>query len=238
MLKSREKNLLYRSVTFEKAALQRSFSELLDELSSERCALLTSPAVLITDEKPDYAWALNRHRSRFCLHHLTVNSKAPRTLHNPLFASNYLERELRKDLADHRRETVCFPRNVANMLNRLVVYLGWHNYEKPFRIGHSIESTHAAHAGIKESAICQARHTSFHERAFFLERSCSPMNENSGSDPFPLPLRKTQSMCPPMPMHETILSRMPTTYTRFVAVLIGSYKKQVDNLLEILARLS
>jgi len=152
--------------------------------------------VLITDEKPDYAWALNRHRSRFCLHHLTVNSKAPRTLHNPLFASNYLERELRKDLADHRRETVCFPRNVANMLNRLVVYLGWHNYEKPFRIGHSIESSHAAHAGIKKSAINQARHTSFHERAFLSRTQLFPHERKLWLRSFPTPLKKNPEYVP------------------------------------------
>ena len=190
------KNLLYRSVTFEKAALQRSFSELLDQLYSERCTALTSPSLLITDEKPDYAWALTRHISRFSLHHLTVNSKAPRTLHNPLFASNYIDRELRKDLADHRRETVCFPRNVANMLNRLVVYLGWHNYEKPFRIGQSIESTHAEHAGIKKMAIYKARLTQFKQRAFLTRTHLFPHERKLWLRGFSTPLKKKAEYVP------------------------------------------
>ncbi len=42
-----------------------------------------------------------------------------RTYANPLFASNYLGREIRKDQANHRREPTCYSRNPANSMSRL-----------------------------------------------------------------------------------------------------------------------
>ena len=82
--------------------------------------------------------------------HMTVNSKLPRTVFNPLFPSNYVDRELRKDQAAHRRETTCFGRNVANGLARMACYLGWHNYSKRYLIKARVHDrrTHAAAAGI------------------------------------------------------------------------------------------
>jgi len=192
----RRKIILYRSLVFEKAALERSFSELLDQLYRERCSAYSSPLILITDEKCEYARALKLHPSRFSIHHLTVNSKVPRTFQNPLFASNYLDRELRKDLADHRRETVCFPRNVANMLNRLVVYLGWHNYEKPYRIGRDIVLTHAEVAGIERKAICKAREKQFQERAFLSRAGLSLLDKKLWLRSFPTPLKRKAEYVP------------------------------------------
>ena len=192
----RRKTILYRSVTFEKAALERSFSELLDQLYRERCTIYSSPLLLITDEKCEYARALGVHPSRFSIHHLTVNSKVPRTFQNPLFASNYLDRELRKDLADHRRETVCFPRNVANMLNRLVVYLGWHNYEKHYRIAKHIILTHAEVAGIERNAICKARESQFKERAFLSRIGLSILERRLWLRSFSTPLKRKAEHVP------------------------------------------
>jgi hypothetical protein len=54
-------------------------------------------------------------------------STAPRTTGNPLFAVNYADREIRKDLAEHRRETVCFARSAAMSMARLWVYVADHN---------------------------------------------------------------------------------------------------------------
>ncbi|HOE99570.1 MAG TPA: hypothetical protein PKW91_07475, partial [Rectinema sp.] len=105
-------------------------------------------------------------------------------------------RELRKDLADHRRETVCFPRNVANMLNRLVVYLGWHNYEKPYRIGRHIVMTHAEVAGIERKAICKAREKQFQERAFLSRAGLSLLDKKLWLRSFPTPLKRKAEYVP------------------------------------------
>jgi hypothetical protein len=65
--------------------------------------------------------------------HRTISSRAARTRANPLFPVNHLDRELRKDLHEHARETVCFGRNVNRQMERLTLYLWWHNYRKPHR---------------------------------------------------------------------------------------------------------
>lgn len=193
----RRKNLLYRSVVFETKALERSFSELLDELSRARLPRIAVPLVLVTDEKREYARALKAHAHRPRFSHRTVNSTLPRTATNPLFASNYLDRELRKDLADHRRETVCFARNVPNMLQRLLVYLGWHNYEKPFRIGQGqLRMSHAEVAGIDRQLVGEARHALFRQREFLSRVELSPLERKLWLRRFSTPLKNTPEYVP------------------------------------------
>ena len=65
--------------------------------------------------------------------HRTVSSRAARTRDNPLFPVNYLDRELRKDLHEHVRESVCFGRNVNRQMERLELYILYHNYVKEHR---------------------------------------------------------------------------------------------------------
>jgi hypothetical protein len=100
--------------------------------------------------------------------HLRVNSQLPRTFDNPLFASNYLDREIRKDQAAHRRETTCFGRNVANGLGRLTCYLGYHNYHKRYSIKAAVmeNETHAEEAGIPAAVVAKVRRTMFRRRSF------------------------------------------------------------------------
>jgi len=192
------KQRLYRKVTFEPRAIERSFTNLLDELSRERLTLTCSTLSLITDEKLEYARALMNHPDRSQFNHHTINSKLPRTISNPLFPSNYLERELRKDLADHRRETVCFSRNVANMLQRLIVYMGWHNYEKPFRIGGKTHAclSHAEATGIERQMVKDERNMLFHNRAFLTRECLSPLERTLWLRGFSTPLKKNPEYIP------------------------------------------
>jgi lambda repressor-like predicted transcriptional regulator len=148
---------LYRRIPLERGALARSFRETLVRALQLQPPAPYRPFVLITDEKPDYQRVLQRlaafrmQTEHTRLVHWTISSKLPRTLSNPLFSSNYIDRELRKDLAHHHRETVCFNRNVANGMMRLSLYLLGHNYLKPFRIrAHKgmHPRTHAEAAGI------------------------------------------------------------------------------------------
>lgn len=94
---------------------------------------------LWTDEHQAYARALahSPHLSLLLheglIRHRVVSSRIARTTRNPLFPVNYLDRELRKDLHEHVRETVCFGRNVNRQMERLAVYLLWHNTIKPHR---------------------------------------------------------------------------------------------------------
>jgi transposase-like protein len=101
----------------------------------------TKPLIIYTDEKKDYQRALwdknigfaDRMFEGLCRHH-TTNSKDPRNQANPLFSVNYFDREIRKDMASHTRETVQFPRNVCNAMLRMYLYMFDHNVRKPYRI--------------------------------------------------------------------------------------------------------
>ena len=78
--------------------------------------------------------------------HETTNSREPRTVHNPLFPVNYMDRELRKDLSEHVRKTCCEARSVQAQCERLVVYQYHHNHRKAYRINAPADQRHITHA--------------------------------------------------------------------------------------------
>jgi hypothetical protein len=107
------------------------------------------------------------------IEHLTVSSRAARTRSNPLFPVNYLDRELRKDLREHVRETACFGRNVNRQMERLSVYLWWHNFRKGHRAREGPRS-HAEVAGydlrrIKEGLVSMWRRRAWLSRTDLTE---------------------------------------------------------------------
>ena len=130
------------------------------------------PIHIISDEKKEYAWALEKicpyqgWREEGLLVHTQISSKAPRTLDNPLFPVNYLDRQLRKDLAEHVRETVRFARRLEHSLERAMVHLGHHNYFKVFRVRSKDPlMTHAQKAGLAPERVVELRERSLRERA-------------------------------------------------------------------------
>ena len=131
------------------------------------------PVEFRTDEKKEYGWALQKlpvysqWREAGLLIHWTTNSKVPRTRFNPLFPVNYLDRQLRKDLAEHVRETVRFARRLEHSLERAVIHLAHHNYFKVFRSRSSDQRvTHAEAAGMERNTVAEHRKRSLSERAF------------------------------------------------------------------------
>ena len=150
----RKREILESKWRAERKGIEKSFmylSEWLAEKSSKRNHRL----ILYTDEKKDYQRAL--YKSRVCsnllkkglwVHHRT-NSKLLRDYRNPLFAVNYMDREFRKDMGNHARETVKFARDVNNAMDRLVLYSFEHNYIKDFKVeGYTGKvSTHYQRAG-------------------------------------------------------------------------------------------
>jgi hypothetical protein len=187
------RDLLYRGIDFEPHALERSFTELLDELARDRPPLPDKPLVIITDEKLEYRRAFLAHplfrdqdQDRRVVHH-TVYSTLPRTYANPLFPSNYLDREIRKDQAAHRRESTCFGRSVANGLARMACYLGWHNYRKRYLVKAPVSDTrtHAQAAGIPPDVIQSVRSKMFKKRAFLSLLSLDRVEERIWMKLFP-----------------------------------------------------
>src|SRR5512142_788881 len=131
-----------------RASFGRVAGESLRVLSDSRREALT----LWTDEHKEYPRGI---RDSACLgalvrqgriEHRTISSRAARTQDNPPFPVNYLGRELRKDLHEHGRESVCFGRNVNRQMERLALYLWWHNYRKAHRARGELLS-HAEAAG-------------------------------------------------------------------------------------------
>jgi transposase-like protein len=194
---------LYAGIEFEHHSLERSFTELLDELERDRPPLRFKPLVIITDEKIEYRRSFFAHRlfseqtEELRTVHRTVNSRLPRTMHNPLFASNYLDREIRKDQAAHHRESTCFGRSVANGLSRMACYLGWHNYEKAYLIKPSAcERTHGEEAGIPPAEIARSRKRIFQERAFLSLQRLDGIEERIWKKSFPTPGAKHSAYSP------------------------------------------
>jgi len=147
--------------------LLRSFTELMSVASRLKRGSATGGRIeLYTDEHQTYPRCLAPFGDTEVMH-CQVSSKAPRSGANPLFAVNYLDREIRKDCAEHHRESVCFARSAAMSVARMWVYLLWHNIEKPYRISPQSSITHAEAAGIESQRIARQRRRMLRQRAFF-----------------------------------------------------------------------
>jgi hypothetical protein len=130
------------------------------------------PIQILSDEKKEYRQVLDQippyqgWREGGALIHETVSSRAVRSLSSPLFAVNYFDRQLRKDLSEHVRETVRFARRIEHSLERLMVYVAHHNYFKVFRTrSEDQELSHAEVAGLKRCRVEELRRRFLRERA-------------------------------------------------------------------------
>ena len=129
---------------------------------------------LYTDEKKEYTRAaadipvLRKWQKERRYQHIRISSKKARTLRNNLFSANYFDRELRKDQANHVRETVCFTRNVNNGMERLMIYVLYHNHCKDYREGDAEYKgvTHGQVAGVSGSREKDALRYFFTRRVF------------------------------------------------------------------------
>jgi hypothetical protein len=97
--------------------------------------------------------------------HRTVSSRAARTVDNPLFPVNYLDREIRKDLHEHARETTCFGRNVNRQMERSALYCYWHNFRKLHRARGDVRS-HAEVSGQDLGLIARLSPSIWQKRAW------------------------------------------------------------------------
>ncbi len=149
--------LLRKTVFIPPFQISFRFSELVDEIVRLQGLHGASRALRIyTDEKAEYAAILGalEHGGRdpsegYSISHVRISGKDHRGLNNKLFPVNYMDREFRKDLAEHVRETTRFGRNVSKSIARMEIYRVHHNFIKKFRIntGDRIWETHAEAAG-------------------------------------------------------------------------------------------
>lgn len=97
-----------------------------------------------------------------------TSSRKRRDHRNPLFPVNYLDRQIRKDLSDHVRETVQWAKNSNDMMARLAIYQVFHNYIKPYRIRREAgdRRTHGTVYGFDGRMIARELKGLFTDRAF------------------------------------------------------------------------
>jgi len=152
--------------------IETSFSLLIDSIVNIPVIHASSTFSLYTDKKKEYGLAIRKNRilqlykdsNRF--EHIQISSKEPRTVNNPLFAVNYMDRQFRKDLAEHTVKSICFGRNVNNQMERLAIYRFYHNCLKKFRVRGNTYLTHSEVAGISENTRKESIRMFFHERLF------------------------------------------------------------------------
>jgi len=132
------------AATIERACRRRTVTLATDKHNAYPQAL---------DRVPLLAAALRSGR----LVHRRVSSHAARTRSNPLFAVNYVERQLRKNLAEHVRETVRQGREINCQMERMAIFVVLHNFLTPHRISGKAdargEDRHASVAGLSPQAL-------------------------------------------------------------------------------------
>ncbi|HDQ14854.1 MAG TPA: hypothetical protein ENN41_08590 [Sediminispirochaeta sp.] len=167
-----ERNAYYQAWTPPAADVTSKFSELLSIIVDLH---KTKKIHLITDLKPDYQKAIKEHPkiaeyiAANLFFHEKISSKEERTLRNPLFPVNYMDRQFRKDLAEHVIKSISFARNTNNQMERMTIYRFYHNYLKKFRTRIKNHITHADVAGIDPMLRKKIVAAFFSER-FFITR--------------------------------------------------------------------
>ena len=96
--------------------------------------------VIYSDEHKSYPQAIARISALSDLvqggrlRHITISSRAARTVRNRLFAVNYIDRQMRKNMGDHVRETVKQAREANCLMQRMALFAASHNFFTPHRV--------------------------------------------------------------------------------------------------------
>lgn len=119
--------------------IEKSIQRLAEEVLQLFCGRATSHVHLYTDDHQAYPRGLYRHPMvrqlmyrGLIVFHRQKGTKEPGRA-NTLFAVNYMDRQLRKDIVNYVRKTVNTARNVSCLLERLCIYRFHHNFIKPYR---------------------------------------------------------------------------------------------------------
>jgi transposase-like protein len=131
---------------------------------------LDAPAVIDTDEHPLYRAllrndpvAVHLRLARQLEHHRTC-SRAPRTITNPLFAVNYIDRLLRHRLREHTRETIAIGRNATLQMHRAWIFAVDHNCLREYRVKRVQLGRHAEQGAVSSSVVRRVEEELFRRR--------------------------------------------------------------------------
>lgn len=144
-----------------KGALKHAISSLLGHLWPHLCLATGTASLLHSDEQPFYHHfiqhdpAATHLQHSQLLAHLRTDSTAPRTLANPLFPVNYIDRLLRHRLKEHTRESIAFGRNATLQMHRAWIFALDHNLTRPHRTRHPHDGSHALFAGAPKKLLSE-----------------------------------------------------------------------------------
>ena len=162
----RRHRALIDSVWKPSRSIRTDCTELLSDLAPAIDAACTPggrPFFLDTDLHPAYPKAiasvplLARRLAEGSLIHRRTSSRKPRTTHNPLFAVNYVDRQMRSTMAEYVRETIRQGREVNSQMERMAIFTALHNFATPHRIDDRARpfpsDTHASIAAIAGDSL-------------------------------------------------------------------------------------
>jgi len=153
--------------------ISRVVGELWDYLRPGPATDREAPAASLTidtDEHPLYLTALARNR---VAHHLTAAGRlihrrtpgsAPRTLANPLFAVNYIDRLLRHRVKEHTRGSIAGGAHAVVQMHRAWMFAFDTNCFRPWRVRLPEAGSHAGQGAVSEELARWLR------REFFTRR--------------------------------------------------------------------
>lgn len=119
--------------------IEKSICRLAETIAALAIRGRRDPLYLYSDDHPAYPRGLYRNRSLSSLMaegkvvHLHSKSTKEPGKGNAMFAVNYMDRQLRKDIVNYVRQTVNVAKNVNCLLERLCIYRMHHNFCKPYR---------------------------------------------------------------------------------------------------------
>lgn len=130
----------------------------------------TAPVTINTDSHPFYAAVLGSQSEmlHFMLAdqaaHIRTAGTAARTLDNPLFPVNYIDRLIRHRLKEHTRETIAFGRNGTLQMHRAWLFAWDHNFRREHRVRKPAGGVHAEQGCVVGGVIRQVNRSFFERR--------------------------------------------------------------------------
>lgn len=91
----------------------------------------TRELTIFSDRHYQYQRVVQEDLRREKIHHVTVSSKTARNFHNPLFAVNNIDLQLRQNSAEFKRETIAFPKHAIGLMEAFILNVLHRNYMRP-----------------------------------------------------------------------------------------------------------
>lgn len=154
----RRTRLKYRVWRPEPGSVSRDISLLVNELWDYLRPKGTRGVLIDTDEHPLYLPALKRNpvarhfATAGLLTHRRTPGSAPRTIQNPLFPVNYVDRLVRHRVKEHMRETIALGRNSTMQMHRAWIFAWDHNVRREYRVRRPNEGAHAVQGTIDRAS--------------------------------------------------------------------------------------